>query len=339
VSIAAPRRYGKTSLLRAVGETLTAEGFLVARIDLLGLDGPADFATRFATAWRRAIDADRGLRAAALRALGGLAGLGVSVAGFGVQVSFARGQDPGPVLQAILDLPREASRPCLIVFDEFQALHEVWPGGEGVLRGHVQEQLGHAAFVFAGSQPHLLEAAFANRGRAFYQQALRVPLGRIGDADLAAAIDERFAASGRGVGVALQALLRLADGHPQRAMFLAHLLWEETPNGDVADEETWQAVLDRARRWVADEMAAVWSPLTGPQQVALRAVHMHGSATVAGSSHRAISRASLQSAQEYLLRSGLIEVDVRRTGPRGGQRFRLVDPMLGDWLDHRSGGL
>jgi hypothetical protein len=267
--------------------------------------------------------------------LAGLAGLGVTVAGVGVQVSFARNQDPGAVLHTVLDLPRQVDQPVLIVLDEFQALHEAWPQGEGVLRGHVQQQLGRASYIFAGSQPHLLEAAFADSGRAFYNQVLRVPLGRLEGPALAAAFTDRFEQTDRGAGVALSPLLALADGHPQRAMFLAHLLWEQTPLGEAADDQTWQATLARARTWVSDEMAAVWSPLSRNQQVALRAVAEHGSATVAAAADTGVVRSARQAAETSLLRLGLIEVDEGRTGPRGGARRRLVDPLLADWVLRR----
>lgn len=335
MSIAAPRRYGKTSLLRAVGARLADEGSVVATVDLLGLDGPADFATRYATAWRQATESDRRLRSAVQRVLAGLSGLGVTVAGVGVQVSFARGQDPGAVLHTVLDLPRQVERPVLVVLDEFQALHDAWPEGEGVLRGHVQQQLGAASYVFAGSQPHLLEAAFADSGRAFYNQVLRVPLGRLPVAALADAFAERFAATGRDTGVALSSLLALADGHPQRAMFLAHLLWEQTAPGTEADADTWDRALQVARSWVSDEMAGIWAPLSRNQQVALRAVAEHGSATVAAAGDTGVGRSARQAAESTLLRLGLIEVDESRTGPRGGARRRLVDPLLADWIRRR----
>lgn len=335
MSIAAPRRYGKTSLLRAVGARLRDEDCVVATVDLLGLDGPADFATRYATAWRRATEDSRRLRGAVHRVLAGLAGLGVTVAGVGVQVSFRGGQDPGAVLHTLLDLPRQVDQRVLVVLDEFQALHEAWPQGEGVLRGHVQQQLGKASYVFAGSQPHLLAAAFADSGRAFYNQVLRFPLGRLEGSALADAFSERFEQSERSAGLALSPLLALADGHPQRAMFLAHLLWEHTPRGSTADEQTWEAALATARTWVTDEMAAIWASLSRNQQVALRAVAEHGSATVAAAAGSGVARSARQAAEASLLRLGLIEMDAARSGPRGGSRRRLVDPLLGDWVLQR----
>lgn len=335
MSIAAPRRYGKTSLLRAVAARLQGEHAVVASIDLLGLDGPADFATRYATAWRQATESDRRARATVQRVLAGLSSLGVTVAGVGVQVSFARDQDPTAVLHTVLDLPRQVDRPVLVVLDEFQALHAAWPQGEGVLRGHVQQQLGRASYVFAGSQPHLLEAAFADSGRAFYNQVLRVPLGRLAGPALADAFVERFARTERDPGTALSPLLALADGHPQRAMFLAHLLWEQTPRGASADDQTWQRSVALARRWVADEMTGVWSALTRNQQVALRVVAAHGSATVAVADGMGVSRSARQVAETALARMGIIETDDNRTGPRGGVRRRPVDPLLGDWVTRR----
>lgn len=337
VSVAAPRRYGKTSLLRAAGHRLRHEhGFVVAHVDLLGLAGPADFAARFGTAWRRASAGTQPLRRQLEQVAGGLAELGVTLLGSGLTV---RRRDRAPddalaVVHALLDLPGDTDLPVLVVLDEFQALHAAWPQGEGVLRSHTQspEQNGRVAWAFAGSEPSLLAAAFEDRGRAYYQQALRVPMRRLADDELARGIAERFESTGKQVGTALGPLIRLAAGHPQRAMLLAHLLHEAVPARGVATERHWQRALETARQLVHDEATAVWESLTPPQRAALRAVHEHGSPTASGGT---VPRASRQSAGPVLVRRGLVELD-ERPGPRGGRRYRLVDPMLGDWLDERS---
>ena len=122
-------------------------------------------------------------------------------------------------------------------------------------------------------------------------------------------------------------------------MFLSHLLWERTPRGAAADEETWRSALERARTWVADEMAAIWLPLAPVARTALRMVHRHGAATLmAAVRESGHSKQALQEAQEGLRTRGLIEVDHAKVGPRQGARYRLVDPMLGDWLDYRGRG-
>jgi uncharacterized protein len=339
VSVAAPRRYGKTSLLRAAGQRLEdSHGFVVAHVDLLGLAGPEDFAARFGTAWRRATSGRAPLRRHLEAVVGGLGEVGVTLLGSGITVS-RRDRDAGGTLSAVhalLDLPGDTDEPVLVVLDEFQALHAAWSQGEGVLRSHTQspQQTGRVAWAFAGSEPSLLAAAFEDRGRAYYQQALRVPMPRLAATELARGIAERFESTGKDVGVGLGPLIDLAAGHPQRAMLLAHLLHEAVPPRGSATERHWQRALDSARRQVHDEATAVWESLTPAQRAALRAVHEHGSPTAAGTSGSGVSRASRQSAGQVLVRRGLIEDD-DEPGPRGGRRYRLVDPMLGDWLDQR----
>lgn len=339
VSVAAPRRYGKTSVLRAAGVVLARDhGFVVAQIDLLGLAGPEDFAARFGTAWRRATGQHKRLRRAVDTVAGGLTGFGVTVLGNGVQVS----RDPRrpdaalPVVHALLDLPGDAEPPVLIVLDEFQALHAAWPDGEGVLRSHSQSpaQSGRVAYAFAGSEPSLLAAAFADAGRAYYQQALQVPVDRLADPVLAAGIAVAFEQTGKDPGPVLAALVALADGHPQRAMLLAHLLWDATPLRRPADPDDWSQVLAGARSLVAGEAQAIWESLTPVQRTALRTVLERGSATRGPDPLG--TRPGRQSAEKILLRRGIIEPDALQ-GPRGGTSYRLVDPLLADWIRLRSG--
>lgn len=333
VSVAAPRRYGKTSLLRAVGQTLHDEhGFVVAHVDLQQLAGVEDFVARFGSAWRAATKDVRRARRQLESVAGGLSAIGVSLLGSGVQFT-RRERDPESALaaaHALLDLPGDCAEPVLVVLDEFQDLHAAWPAGEGVLRSHTQSpaQAGVVSYAFAGSEPSLLAAAFDQRGRAYYQQVLRIPIGRLPDQALASGISERFEATGKQAGPALGPLLALSAGHPQRAMLLAHELWNRTRREQSPGDEDWQAALASVRRQVSDECVAVWAALSAAQRAALRAVLQSGSPT---SADAPAAKASRQRAAGALLGRGIIELD-ERPGPRGGQRYRLVDPLLGDWL-------
>lgn len=336
VSLAAPRRYGKTSLLRAAGASLqTAHDFLVAYVDLQALSGIDDFVARFGSSWREATRNHRRARRHFEVMAGGLSSFGLTLLGTGVQFT-RRERDPQTALtvaHALLELPADTGAPVLVVMDEFQDLHGAWPEGEGVLRSHMQSpaQAGKVAYAFAGSEPSLLATAFEDRGRAFYQQVLRLSVGRLPPSDLARGITDRFAATGKEIGVALGPLLDLAEGHPQRAMLLAHLLWEQTATAERADVH-WDRALALARRHVADEATGIWESLTTVQRAALRAVVDHASPTAAAATG---PRASRQRAGQHLLARGLIEAS-ERLGPRGGVRYRLVDPLLADWIRRRS---
>ena len=337
VSLGAPRRYGKTSLLRAVGAVLQAEhDFLVAYVDLQALSGIDDFVARFGSSWRKATRTHRRARRQFESVAGGLSSFGLTLLGTGVQFTRRR-HDPQSALtaaHALLDLPADAGAPVLVVMDEFQDLHGAWPDGEGVLRSHTQApaQTGKVAYMFAGSEPSLLAAAFEDRGRAYYQQVLRRGVGRLPGEALRSGITDRFTATGKEAGLALGPLLDLADGHPQRAMFLAHLLWEQTPAAGRADGH-WERALALARAQAADEATAIWESLTTAQRAALRAVVDHASPTAAAAPG---PRASRQRAGQHLLARGLTET-TEEQGPRGGTRYRLVDPLLADWIRLRSG--
>lgn len=337
VSLAAPRRYGKTSLLRAAGAVLQAEhDFLVAYVDLQAVSGIDDFVARFGSSWRAATRTHRRARRQFESVAGGLASFGLTLLGTGVQFT-RRQRDPQSALtvaHALLDLPADAGAPVLVVLDEFQDLHGAWPDGEGVLRSHTQApaQTGKVAYMFAGSEPSLLAAAFEDRGRAYYQQVLRFGVGRLPGPQLQRGITDRFAASGKDAGLSLGPLLDLADGHPQRAMLLAHLLWEQTPAAGRADGH-WEAALTIARTQATDEATAIWESLTTAQRAALRAVVVHASPTATAAQG---PRASRQRAGQHLLARGLVEATEER-GPRGGTRYRLVDPLLADWVRRRPG--
>ena len=102
----------------------------------------------------------------------------------------------------------------------------------------------------------MMRELFGDRRRAFFAQA---GLGRARTAPseraLAEHVDARFAAQRRDAGEALHPLLDpLVGGHPQRAMLLAHHLFQRTAAGGTADSDTWSACLADAIREVAGEI-------------------------------------------------------------------------------------
>src|SRR4029078_13319188 len=159
-------------------------------------------------------------------------GVGLSLGAFGssARLQLDPARDPLPALHALLDLPLrlEASGGfrAFIVFDEFQDIRR--SGGlDGLLRSHIQHQGEVASYVFAGSEPGLMRLLFETKDRPLYGSAVPMRRGPLADADLADYVARRFDASGRSVGDALNPLLALAAGHPQRALLLAPPLLAE----------------------------------------------------------------------------------------------------------------
>jgi hypothetical protein len=332
VALTALPRYGTTSLIgKVAAEAERVDRMAVVVADLFDVASLADLVIRLERAWARHTP-DR-LRPAVDAALAG-AKVGLSIAGPGFTVALADRPDtnPLPALHALLDLPTRLAGHrghgrVLVVLDGFGSLARV-AGAEALLAHHAEQQRSVATYLFAASQPGGLVAAFGDSDRPFRALRGRVEtlrLGRLPVGELVEAIDLRFRGSDRDPGDVLADLVPTSEGHPQRAMLLAHLLWTRTRPGQVADRDTWAGALSEALRQVDAEVRAVTSGLSPGQRKTLRAVAEYGS-PLNSRARRTLNlpKATANQAAESLVADGVLE---REQG-----RWRVVDPLLARWI-------
>ncbi len=328
VRLYAPRKYGKTSLLqRVLRDAERDAGMVPVLVDLYGVLSLADVTIRVERAYARQLKGKWRARIDDVLKSTGL-GLSLGALGIGVKLQIEADVDPLPALHALLDLPLRlgADGPrALVVLDEFQDVSKV-AELEAILRSHIQHHGDVASYVFAGSEPALMRQLFEERERPLYGQAVPMRLERLDDADIAAYVVSRFRATGRGVGDALTPLLEAARGHPQRAMLLAHRVWEEVDEGAEAGARQWARAFERTLLELEPEFEARWQRLSVTEQKALRAV-------VAGDGspyrERVLGRLDLpkSSAQQALKNlAARAEVETAR------RRYAAVDPLFALWL-------
>jgi len=335
VRLYAPRRFGKTSLLRKALAEAAAGGELVpVLVDLYGVLSFADVTIRIERAYAHLHGPIRKTIESILRTTG--LGLSLGAPGISVKLQLEPRSDPLPALHALLDLPervaeRSGSR-VLVALDEFQDIVKVGDFDK-LLRSHIQHQGEVASYIFCGSEPGMMRELFDVKGRPLYGQAEPLRLGRLPDDEIAAYIAERFARTRRGADRVLDALLATARGHPQRAMLLAHRLWDEVDPGKAADEDDWQAALARTRNQVAAEFDALWRGLEANEQRALRAVALFPDAPYGA---RALGAVDLKkSGAHYAVRSLLAKGELEEENGR----TVFVDPLFELWLrDVQQGG-
>jgi hypothetical protein len=329
VRLYAPRKFGKTSLLRRVlrdGEE--REGLIPVLVDLYGVLSIGDVTIRIERAYARQL---KGRLRSRIDDFLKSTGLGLSLGAFGVSASLHLDPqlNPLPALHALLDVPLRLEEGggyrALIVFDEFQDVGKI-AEMDAIIRSHIQFQGEVASYVFAGSEPGMMRQLFEDKDRPLYGSAVPVRLGRLGNDDLAGYVIERFRASDRDVGDALNPLLEAAQGHPQRAMLLAHRLWEEVGAGETAAYASWVAAHDAALRELTPEFEAAWRSLTPAQQKTLRAV-VEGR----GSPFRTrvleslqLERSTAHKAVQRLASTADIE--------EADGKYRLVDPLFAEWI-------
>ena len=332
VSLYAPRRYGKTSLLGKVAKVAWDQ-----RQDPgdagrpYGLASFADLVVRLERAYR---DRAQGPFRRAVEAVLRRSRLGLSLAGAGISLTFAErpSVDPLPALHALLDLPAAVAdryeRRVIVVFDEFQAVLAV-NGLEAILRSHVQHQRAVASYVFAGSEPSLLDAVFADRARPFFGQAEPFRLGRL--PARAARRRHRGRLHFRPVGSRVTPSTRCSNWptgtRSGRCCWRTACGWRRLLAGlpgRTRGNRRWPrcgaAPIGSARR-----CGAGWATTSGG---ACRAVVRFGSPYRREAQRMlGLAKSSAQTAVERLVKGGDLE--------REDDSLRVIDPLLADWIGRR----
>lgn len=312
-----PRRFGKTSVLGAVGKLLEDAGTSVIRLDLYETRSSADLVVRL----DQALAASRGTVGSRLASLavGSSINLGV------LKVEFARPPaqrpDPDASLHLLLDLLVEAAiaEPTLLVIDEFTGINGV-AGAAGLLRTKLQHHVQEIGVLFAGSEPSAMTAMFTDRTQPFYAQADIVEITPFTLAELAGIIDDGFARTGRSSGALAGLVHHATAGHPYRAMQLADAAWVRTEPG-TSGEQHWVDARQAVLRGNTAGLEMLFSTFSHAEQVVLRALAA-GRPLFGGTLELfSVSSGAVQAARDRLVDNGTLTRD-----------RSIVDPLLRDWI-------
>jgi hypothetical protein len=337
VRLYAPRKYGKTSLLRrALRDGEEHEGLIPILVDLYGVNSIADVTIRFERAYAKHL---KGALRAKIEELLQRTGLGLSLGAYGIgaKIQLDPKAQPLAALHALLDLPAKLEQSggyrAYIAFDEFQDVGKI-DDLDGLIRSHIQHHGEVASYVFAGSEPGLMKQLFEDRERPLYGSAVPIRLGRLEDADIAEYVAERFEQTGRGVGEALGPLLETAQGHPQRAIMLAHQLWGQVPASEIATLDHWERAHAANLAALTPEFEATWRGYqSSVTQKTLRSIVAgDGSAYKTGVLRRLdLEKSAAAAALRRLLESADVEA-------AGGGKYRVVDPLYAEWIAELDAG-
>jgi uncharacterized protein len=332
VCLYAPRRFGKTSLLRAVlSEADRQLNMITVLVDLSEILSHADLAIRLEQAYR----ALRGPVGRVLASLLPEVGLTIGLPGVSLSAGSKRAsaEDPLRAIHDLLDLPRKlferTGRRALIVFDEFQELLSL-EGMDGVLRSHIQHQVEAATYFYSGSEPSMLRRLFADRSRPLYGQAKQMRLGVLPADEATADLEASFRAGGREPGPVLGELVAVMNKHPQRVMLLAHWLWDEVSTNNSSGVTALTAAFEAMIRQLDPEMQATWDGLSVNERRVVSAI-AYGLSPQEGAALRLTglrSASAAQRATQSLERRAFVERD-------DAHDLVIVDPALSRWIARR----
>jgi uncharacterized protein len=263
VAVIAPRRFGKSSLVRRATQDLLAEGVLVAEVDLMKTPTKEKLASALARSIYRDLAKDVAVKAKqqAKDHLKMFAGLRIapvitvnpedSSYSFSFSASHAEA-DIDATLERLLELPAqlaaEQKQRVVLYFDEFQEITDIDPKLPTLMRAVFQEQT-EVAHVYAGSRRDMMQRLFNDRNEPFYKSAKVMEIGAISPDLFKLFVKERFDSTDRGIADAvLDELLSITAGHPYGTQELAYALWEEVPSGFTASPTDLRAALGAVLR-------------------------------------------------------------------------------------------
>lgn len=339
-----PRRFGKTSILRAAEHRVAANGGIVLRYDaeaftsleLLAGRILADTASRLTTTVERATNAMRDFFASVRPT----ATYNATSNEWSVSVAGTAGREAGaPLLADVLDGVERAAvkvrKTVAIVIDEFQQV--VSSGGrdaEAQIRASIQLHR-RVGYVFAGSATRLLADMTSDPRRPFYKLGDVRVIGALPRADFTS-----FLAAGFRTGRiktqpgAVDAILDLAEEVPYNVQMLAHECWvrcrEDSPTAMLTARLV-RDTRDRAALRYDPIYSQLWAGLPPAQQKALLALLRERSAGLLSAEvtrRYRIGTSTMQKSLEALVTKGI----AREEPALGESRLRVEDPLFAAWV-------
>ncbi|WP_412070609.1 AAA family ATPase [Rubrivirga sp. IMCC43871] len=337
-----PRRFGKTSILRAATERAENQDTVVLRYNAEA------FPSLTALAERLVADAAKRLtgpvKRAGERVQQAFATLRPQLSynphtdSFSASITAEAGRsEPTLIADALsgLDaLAATAKGPVAVVIDEFQRVVE--DGGvsaEGQIRAAVQAH-DHLGYVFAGSQTRMLAEMTGDESRPFYRLGARLFVGPVPREDFRPALAAGFRDASLDISdEAVETILDLAEDVPYNVQRLAHEAWAEAvASGEPVTAAGVHVTLDRLVGRDDPFYTQTWNGLSRTQKQALLAVAREGGTGLyAGELLRAYDLASpstMRTALQALTRAGV----TREEEHQGSLRVRLEDPFFAAWL-------
>ena len=337
VAVIAPRRYGKSSLVKAVLSDLLAEGILVVEVDLMTTPTKERFAAKLAKSIHDDVASVVFKAKERLRIFTSLRvspSMTVDTDG-SVSFSFAASRSPADIdetIERLLELPAEIAgdenRQIVVSFDEFQEVTDIDPHLPALMRAVFQKQQ-NVAHVYAGSKRDMMRRLFNDENEPFYRSAKTMEIGPIPTPLFGEFVKSQFDRTDRGLSdEALDRLLAITRGHPYATQELAYALWEEVPTGFSATVSDLDDALRAVLRSENARFTLVWENATRPQKLLLEALAREPGRPFSNPyrlRHDLPPTSGVQRALRPLLESELVRKE------QDGE-YDLAEPFLREWI-------
>jgi hypothetical protein len=333
----APRRYGKTSLVKKVLERFSKEGVPTVYFDLNKADSLEHFCDEYASA----LYAVAGKGSAALDAIGKYMSHLHPTVGVGGDSVVSIRFDYGPKMTAsslteVLDLAERISsdvvgKPLVVAFDEFQEIGRLSKmlALEGIFRSCIQSHQ-NVRYLFLGSKTHMLKRMFGDKARPFYKSAATVRLPKPPEDESLAFVKERFASRSIGVDDAeARRIVMESENIPYYLQQLSSLVFDEVAASgrDLVENVDVDAAIGNLMAENADYYQERVSTLSPTQRLIVSALAREPASDFDEdyrTRHSLGGSSTVHSALRAVVNAGIVE--------REDRTYSIGDPFLAKYL-------
>ncbi|MCF6269711.1 MAG: ATP-binding protein [Melioribacteraceae bacterium] len=236
----APRRYGKSSLVKKTLTELEKEGYNTVYLDFMSIYSKEVFIKNYSNA---VVEKEKTSIEKFVKKLGKLIrGIVPSVSfdsSGNSQFSFSwiEGNDKEVTLEDVINLPEKlasSKNKWIIAFDEFQEITKLnGESFEKTLRSIIQHHK-NVSYLFLGSRTHLLKDMFSNKSRAFYNSAMLMNLDVINRDDSILYLTKKFSKDKIKITKEVaDYLLKRVNSIPYYIQFVAAEIWQQAINKNL----------------------------------------------------------------------------------------------------------
>ncbi|PIE88472.1 MAG: hypothetical protein CSA04_01725 [Bacteroidetes bacterium] len=318
VTLYAPRRYGKSSLVHKALGVLEQQGYTCVYVDMMAVYSRETFVQSYAKAIAQKHNnrLKEFVQTVSRLVRGIVPALSFDALGQpSFSLSWVQGMDPQTTLEDLINLPStlsSAKQKWIVAFDEFQEITKLnGDNFENILRSCIQRHE-HVSYLFLGSQTHILKDMFHNKGRAFYHSSVSMTLPKISKEKSVAFLLEKFNGSGLTLHKELaEYIVDTAEGLVYYIQFVAFELWQmhKIAQEDTVTKSSIEQAIDNVLRMKADYYWELWGKQTSYRRKVLEALFYAPTEIYSANTARAfgLNSANTQSAFKYLLQDSIVE--------------------------------
>ena len=246
----APRRYGKSSLIKQVYQNISGN-IKTVYFDLYNIKSTDDFVRRYSNALAKDLfDWKDDVRKITKQ-------LGKYLKNLQPQLSFDTTASPSILLsnkeiseqidiEEILNLPekiaREQKKKVCITFDEFQEISRIDKFLINWMRSSFQNQK-NVSYVFLGSKQSLMQNIFTSMNSPFYEYALKMDIRIIKRKELFSFILKKFTEQKLSIlPKTINEILDFSKCHPHFTQYFASVVFDEIKSGADESEEDFKNI-------------------------------------------------------------------------------------------------